>query len=342
MRRELEQLKEENSRLRSLAQTDSLTGLLNHGTVADQANLLLQKKSTGVMLIIDIDRFRIINDQYGHLVGDQLLKDLGAILENLFRKEGVAGRVGGDEFVVFIPNPKAIEVISAQAEQLQQWIYQASRQEGLAGGMRVSIGAEVSRAGDTYSELFQRADAALLTAKRTGAFPLYLYQAGDMPFRRLKPAEDKKAYGDTDMEQIRRQLREDTLPPGAYCQDYESFQRIYRFVERGLQRRIQDVHLILMTLTDMEGNFVQLERREALMKQLYDSIRLSLRSGDVFTQYSSCQFLIMVPGASYENTRMIAGRITNVFSSDERVPDDVRLRHEINPLRPAGQDAAQM
>lgn len=124
--------------------------------------------------------------------------------------------------------------------------------------------------------------------------------------------------------------------PGAYCQDYETFKNIYRFVERRLRRAKISSYILLLTLTDGNGDFPPLEKRERQMAALRELIQNSLRSGDVFTQYSSCQYLVMVADASAENVEMIAARIREAFY---RIIDNGSgqvLLHHCYPMWPAG------
>lgn len=141
-----------------------------------------------------------------------------------------------------------------------------------------------------------------------------------------------------DMKRIRQDLTEEYRAPGAYCQDYDSFRRIFRFVERGLQRSGSSAYIILLTLTDRNGDFIPLEDRERYMDVLRRIIQRSVRTGDVFTQYSSCQFLLMVLGASRENALQIGQRIQEEFQSLTPEGPAICLEHDISPLRPVGEE----
>ena len=137
-----------------------------------------------------------------------------------------------------------------------------------------------------------------------------------------------------DMKRIRQDLTEEYRTPGAYCQDYESFRRIFRFVERGLRRSGSSAYIILLTLTDKKGDFIALEDRERYMAILRQVIQHSVRTGDVFTQYSSCQFLLMVLGASRENALQIGHRIQNEFQALTPEGPAICLEHDVSPLCP--------
>lgn len=141
-----------------------------------------------------------------------------------------------------------------------------------------------------------------------------------------------------DMKRIRQDLTEESMTPGAYCQDYDSFRRIFRFVERGLRRSGSSAYIILLTLADRNSDFISLENRKRYMEMLGKVIQRSVRAGDVFTQYSSCQFLLMVLDASRENALQIGQRIQQEFQALTPEGPAICLEHDISPLRPAGEE----
>jgi diguanylate cyclase (GGDEF)-like protein len=124
------------------------------------------------ILLIDVDRFKSINDRYGHLIGDQVLRYVGASLTSLVRtREDVAGRYGGDEFVVFL---KYAEVFTAEqvAERLLASV--AEHPAVLLGQepvpVRLSIGiATFPQDGAEVRDVFHAADQAMYVAKQAGA-----------------------------------------------------------------------------------------------------------------------------------------------------------------------------
>lgn len=140
-----------------------------------------------------------------------------------------------------------------------------------------------------------------------------------------------------DMKRIRQDLTEEAMTPGAYCQDYDSFRRIFRFVERGLRRGGSSAYIILLTLADRNGDFIPLENRRRYMEMLGQVIQRSVRAGDVFTQYSSCQFLLMVLDLSRENALRIGQRIQQEFQALTPEGPAICLEHDVSPLRPAGE-----
>ncbi len=124
--------------------------------------------------MLDIDRFKVINDTYGHLVGDQVLKEIARTLTSKLRDYDLAGRFGGEEFSLLLPQTRAVDALRI-AERIRSSIAAMSIiAPGAVGGERVqvtvSIGVAALDAGTdrTYSQLMSAADAALYRAKGGG------------------------------------------------------------------------------------------------------------------------------------------------------------------------------
>lgn len=318
---ELDMLKDENTRLRVLAEHDWLTGLYNRRTAEAHVDEALLKNGGGMLLVLDIDHFKQVNDRYGHLIGDALLCEAARTLRDIFFPRDIIGRVGGDEFIIYILGGCSQEAVDGRAAQLAERLRKAGRRYGMQWNLSFTLGLAEKQAGDDYISLFDRADQMLLARKKA---------------RRARRADSADAGGErsicTDMALIRRELREKDPPKGAFCQDYETFKQIYRFVERGLKRSGQSAYIILMTLTDAQGQFVPLAAREEYMSRLSDDLQASLRSGDLFAPYSGCQYLLMVLGASSENAAVIAGRIHTRFMSRVAPDAGLLLRYDVYPM----------
>lgn len=140
---------------------------------------------------------------------------------------------------------------------------------------------------------------------------------------------------DRDVCMIWQDLREEMSSYGAYLQSYEAFKSIYRFVERGLIRAEGSAHAILFSLVDEEEHFLPAEEREPLMKRLSEIIRLSLRSGDAYANYSSSQYVVMVLGTEDREAQMIAERIVQRFRTETAHGKRVRMDYIVNELRAA-------
>ena len=160
------------------SRADSKTGLLNAATwereAATEVARAVRTKTSLALVILDIDRFKVINDTYGHLVGDQVLKEIARVLDSFLRDYDRAGRFGGEEFSLLLPQTRAVDAFRI-AERLRANIAGLSIiVPGASGAERVhvtvSIGVAALDSGSTreYPELMAAADAALYRAKDGG------------------------------------------------------------------------------------------------------------------------------------------------------------------------------
>jgi diguanylate cyclase (GGDEF)-like protein len=158
--------------LHSAATTDELTGLYNRRALeerlaAEISRSLRHQLHTSVLLI-DLDRFKIINDTLGHAAGDRLLIQVGRILRQQCRALDVVGRLGGDEFLVILPMTKPAEA-QVFVGRVQASMRQMEQESPEFGPCTLSMGiAESPRHGTTVSSLLAAADTALYKAKRAG------------------------------------------------------------------------------------------------------------------------------------------------------------------------------
>ncbi len=153
------------------AATDPLTGLPNRRYFDEFCTLLARRRRAGdavAVLMIDIDKFKVLNDTYGHPVGDEVLKAVAGAIVASVRDQDVPARVGGEEFAVLLRNPGpevALEVGERVRESVQALDLSALRVPSVS----VSVGvANALGPGEPMPDLVGRADQALLKAKRTG------------------------------------------------------------------------------------------------------------------------------------------------------------------------------
>ena len=156
--------------LRVDAQFDEVTGVFNKNhAVTALTDALLQSRANlpDAILFMDIDNFKLINDTYGHLEADGVLRQVGAILRRLFRKEDILARFGGDEFVIYMRAVESLTIAAAKADEIIQSVNRIL----INGKTHVccSIGlTEVGAADHSYDAVLERADTALYQAKENG------------------------------------------------------------------------------------------------------------------------------------------------------------------------------
>ena len=153
------------------ASTDPLTGLPNRRYFEEYVELLGRGRraddAIGI-LMVDVDRFKVLNDRHGHAVGDVVLRAIGRTIATTVRDLDVPARFGGEEFVVLLRNPSP-EVALEVGERIRGAVERIDLRDIGVGAVTVSVGASVSRAdGEAVASLVARADHALFRAKRYG------------------------------------------------------------------------------------------------------------------------------------------------------------------------------
>jgi diguanylate cyclase (GGDEF)-like protein len=168
-----EELQISNEKLTELATRDSLTGTLNRGSIFETAQHLLslaqRQKSPASFVLMDLDHFKMVNDTYGHSIGDKVLIHFTHTIHDFLRKSDLIGRIGGEEFAIFLSDT-GIDDASWLAEKIRKAISDSTLEiDGKTVTYTVSLGVESSVPKDhLIDELFKRADVKLYGAKDKG------------------------------------------------------------------------------------------------------------------------------------------------------------------------------
>ena len=159
--------------------TDELTGLMNKGALTREIQAVLDDESAnkGILFMMDVDHFKQINDTYGHDVGDNVIVQLGRLLGKKFVKDEIAGRFGGDEFIVFIENTDDAETARTIAEAISKGASESIKYPEQEREVCVSIGIAIYNGLEkNYSELFKKADMALYRSKADSQVKYCFYE----------------------------------------------------------------------------------------------------------------------------------------------------------------------
>jgi two-component system cell cycle response regulator len=171
----LESTRADNRRLEALATTDPLTRLLNRRALLERLSREVDRakryESMLTLLLLDIDHFKRINDERGHLVGDAVLRQIGALVEASVRTVDIAARYGGEEFVLILPETSqdgGIIFAERLRESIERYPFDASSDEPLHLTASIGVATFPSPRVDSTEDLFARADEALYRAKSSG------------------------------------------------------------------------------------------------------------------------------------------------------------------------------
>lgn len=155
------------------AERDQLTGLYNKATtellIREILRVGLYQNEKHALMMIDIDNFKEINDKLGHLYGDIVLAQLADSLKPLFRSDDVVGRIGGDEFFVFLKNYSLLSLLEKKAAEICERFQKTFTENDQSVSITASVGiALFQEHGTNFDELYHKADMALYTQKEKG------------------------------------------------------------------------------------------------------------------------------------------------------------------------------
>ncbi|WP_313156210.1 sensor domain-containing diguanylate cyclase [Lacrimispora sp.] len=175
--KDIDASKREALTLQELSKQDSLTGLLNRATAIHAIrNTLKNSQGHHILIMLDIDRFKQLNDNYGHQFGDKALHRAASRLKSALRRDDIFGRLGGDEFIILLKDVAYSMDLYARLENLCSLIGSALEPEAHISG---SLGtAAYPEDGTVFEELYEKADIALYHAKKHGRSQYAVYEPG--------------------------------------------------------------------------------------------------------------------------------------------------------------------
>lgn len=178
MRTELDKVKAEqrsvqelNAKLQYTIDLDPFTGIFNKTSLPTRVEERLnhwKPGQTGAFLLIDIDDFKTVNDTYGHQLGDRVIEGVSKVMKELFHQGDIVGRLGGDEFGVFLVGNKDTASVLAQVDDLLKRVRRFRPAQQPECRVTLSIGVRLLLYSEPYDDVFSKADKALYAAKQQG------------------------------------------------------------------------------------------------------------------------------------------------------------------------------
>ena len=268
--------------LTEAATVDQMTGLLNKTAVQREISKLCET-SDGVLLELDLDSFKLVNDLYGHAMGDKILIEFATLLKSQLNAGDVAGRTGGDEFIAFCRAVHDERTIFKKARLLNGRLMKAAR-ELLGADMKIALGVSVGAVyvpdeSRDFATLTEKADKALYKVKHFGKHGCAFFGV-----------ENFDGTSSKSIAQTQLLLSERNAASKAYVVNFETFKAVYRFASRQNENRHSLIQCTFETEDDGE--------RENFLSRLTES----LNRGDCLTQYGREQFLILT--ADFETVLM--------------------------------------
>lgn len=160
----IDEEKKKENHLLYLSQTDLMTGIYNRGYGEKMISELLETQKEGLFCLFDVDKFKQVNDKYGHIVGDKVLIGIAKALQKIKRKNDVVMRLGGDEFAAYFADidseKSASEIINRFFEEISE-----IHIEPMTEGISISLGAILYKGGLTFDSIYKLADRGVYDSK---------------------------------------------------------------------------------------------------------------------------------------------------------------------------------
>jgi diguanylate cyclase (GGDEF)-like protein len=194
----IENEKTKQKKLELQIKSDPMTGLLNKIAAKSDISdsLLNHPERNDALMIVDVDNFKSVNDNLGHMFGDAVLKNIASAIQRTFRSTDIVGRIGGDEFIVFMKNTNVFNAES-KAQELCSSIKRNYSGNDKSVDVSCSIGISYSNIdGDDYDTLFEKADTAMYFSKKNGKNKFTSYSVNMQKSDHELTREDSRAVRD--------------------------------------------------------------------------------------------------------------------------------------------------
>ena len=310
------------------ATIDKLTGFMNKTSGTSKVAKLCEDR-TGMLAIFDLDNFKLVNDLYGHSMGDSVLKTFAEVVRRNVRSQDVVVRIGGDEFMAFFCNMVDEKALAGLNQRLNaQLLREVSSLagEGFDIPLGISIGAVlVPDQGRDYEALFSLADSALYKVKKNGKHRSELYHQKDDT--NLSREEDIKR----EFSRITQIVEERHSRGGALSLGLDQFSFIYRFVRRFYTRYGGMAIKLLFILSEENPNIEKDYSLNDAAAKFSLCLQDTLRKSDMILQHKTNQFFLLLPELSEDDFPNVLERLKQAWESTE-FNEGIHVEYLIEPV----------
>ncbi len=310
---------QEMQSLKSEATIDKLTGFLNKGATGVELSKMCSE-NTGCLMMIDLDSFKLVNDIYGHEMGDKVLIAFAQIIKDTVPTGSKNGRIGGDEFVSFAMGITSEAKVADVTAKINEALVTKAK-ELMGDDMSIPLGASVGgifvpRYGNEYNSLLKLADKSLYIVKKNGKHGYELYN---------EDTEDEaQDTEDLDIQAISEILGERSIQNVALQLDKDSFSPVYRYVIRYIIRHHINACKVLFTLTPSSGE------ADAAYNDSVDEfgnhIKDSLRKSDIFMRNRKNQYFVFLTDIREDSVGKVISHIIEDWK--KKGVDNLIISHE--------------
>ena len=312
----------QTARMRELAidsATDRMTGFFNK-TVATEKIRELCAQDTGALIIADLDSFKLVNDIYGHDMGDRILLSFASAVKNHVGQDDVVGRIGGDEFLFFCKSITNEEEMTGFIRALNTELLDRAK-ELMGEHMKVPLGVSaggifVPHKDMGYAELFQMADRALYIVKQNE-------KHGCVVADSLETVHMKEE-GVSDIRTLRLAMAERDELSHAMWIGEDAFREIYRFMMRYIQSYHGVAYQVLFTLNPPQDGSMDNAQIVSVCYEFGHILQNTLRKSDIMMQNSTNQFFLLLPELEEKYVDSVMGRIAAIW---EQNPASAKVKY---------------
>ena len=288
--------------LKKAADIDKMTGLLNKTAVQREIENIC-KNNQGALLMIDLDSFKLVNDIYGHNMGDMILIKFAELINSIIRSTDIAGRMGGDEFIAFCENVNEESIIAEKSKYLNEKILESAKKymgEDMKIPLGVSIGAAfVPNEGTEFKILYDKADKALYKVKQNGKHGYAIYSE----------VKKNNIHHKNEISDIKKILGERSEIHGAYFIEIEYFKVIYRLSVRLVNNYKKDIQFLRMVVKN------SIDEHLTEIKNLLIKI---LRKSDCITQNENSIYILLMETPTNE-IEIVKNRILDKIKQSDKI-----------------------
>ena len=315
-------MQSEMNNLKSEASTDKLTGFINKAAASSEIGAMCATFQ-GCLAMIDLDSFKLVNDLYGHDMGDKVLIAFSDIIRGEMLPQSKCARIGGDEFAAFIKGMNSESEVDAFTKAINTKL-RLKAIELMGEDMSIPLGASVGAvfvpvSGKVYDNLIKIADKALYTVKKNGKHGYYVYD-GDYS------VEDVAGTSVSDIRTISEILGERNIPNVALQLNMESFTYVYRYVYRYIVRHGINACKVLFTLKP--GINIGDDEYKYYCEEFAEHISGSLRKSDIFVRNRSDQYFVFLTDIREDSTDKVIGVIVSSWKKAVGEKIDISVEKE--------------
>lgn len=302
------------------ATRDGLTGLLNKAAVNDRMENICRNTS-GYFMMIDLDSFKLVNDIYGHDMGDKILLSFAKTIKATLTPDSIIGRIGGDEFVAFSSDIGSENDIKRITVNLNMGLVEKAKRL-LGPDMDIPLGASigamyVSGVGTEFEDIFNAADKALYNVKKNGKHGYAIYSFDDDG-----DGEDSQLMN---LKTISMILAERNIPNTALQLDKNSFINVYRFVMRYIIRYHKNACKLLFTLSTNGES--EVDDFSEYCDKFCSHVKSHLRKSDLVMQYRNNQIFVFLTDIKEEAISQVIGGIVRSWNADNG--ENISITYEV-------------